>query len=380
MMTGWLKKQIATRRSLLEEFISVGRDCVRNNITNKFKVLMPSVFQINVNTVCNARCQVCNIWKTNDSTMLSLVELETVFSDAVFRGMEYVIISGGEPSLRKDLDQVVRLMLGKMPALRKISIPTNGLATDKCLSHISRIATECVKHEVFLSVGISLDGVDGVYERVRGVKGGYEIVVRTLSGLKELKKEVDFQLSIGSTLSGLNIYDARNLLTAAHDLELDINFVVAAMSESYFNNKDLADNVNFNAEQKRFLTHFLRERKKESPWLSEMPFYYEKALEMVNGAKRSMPCPYQDQGLVLDADGSIHYCTNSRTIGNVRERSVVDIYHDPDNLSYRRQLLVENCPTCQISCFVGVGLRKTVFPFLAFLGKRGLEGLMNRGQ
>jgi sulfatase maturation enzyme AslB (radical SAM superfamily) len=109
---------------------------------------------------------------------------------------------------------------------------------------------------------------------------------------------------------------------------------------------------------------------KNSPLISEMPFYYEKALEMLNGAKRSMSCSFQYQGLVLNSDGTLHYCTNSQTIGNVHEHLPSDIYKDPKNLAYRKHFVAEVCPDCQISCFIGVGLRKTLFPFLWFLAER----------
>jgi len=369
-LTKRLKKQLATRRNLFLEIFTIGRECATNNIFNRFMVLRPTVFQINVNATCNARCKVCNIWHKEDKRMLSIHELERIFSDPIFRRIEYVIVSGGEPTLRDDLAEVVLLMLQKMPNLRKIGVPTNGIATNKCVSHFQKIAKACIEHDVLFSVSVSLDGVDEVYECVRGVEGGYQKLINTISKLKELNNEVEFNFSIGSTLSGLNVYDAYNLHEVANSLDVNINFVVAALSESYFDNKNLADNIMLNEEQKHFLALFLQERMKNSPSISEMPFYYEKALEMLNGAKRSMPCPFQDQGLVLNADGTLHYCTNSQTIGNVHERLPSDIYRDPKNLAYRKHLVAEVCPGCQISCFIGVGLRKTLFPFLWFLAER----------
>jgi hypothetical protein len=154
---------------------------------------------------------------------------------------------------------------------------------------------------------------------------------------------------------------------------VNINFFLAALSESYFNNTNLMDNIRLTREAKGFLKEFIQQRVNESPLFSEMPFYYKKVLEMMEGAKRSIPCPYQDQGVVLDATGDLHYCTNSRTIGNVHKRLTSSIYYDPENLTYRCRVIRDVCPTCEISCFVGVGLRKTVFPFLGFIVKESLR-------
>jgi MoaA/NifB/PqqE/SkfB family radical SAM enzyme len=217
-----LKTQLATRRNILAEIPAIVSGCVSTNIIKRFKPLKPTVLQVNVNATCNARCCMCNIWKTEDKTMLSLAELDKIFSDPLFRTIEYSIVAGGEPTLRKDLPELVIQMLKKMPKMRKISIPTTGIATERSVSHFSTIAKACLEHKVFLSIGISMDGVEGVYDRVRGVPGGYQKVINTLVALKKLNQEVEFQLGIGSTISALNVYDVYNLIEVSKKLELGV--------------------------------------------------------------------------------------------------------------------------------------------------------------
>ena len=38
---------------------------------------------------------------------------------------------------------------------------------------------------------------------------------------------------------------------------------------------------------------------------------------IANGYKRTMPCPFQRQGLMLNPTGELFYCENSAKIGNV---------------------------------------------------------------
>jgi MoaA/NifB/PqqE/SkfB family radical SAM enzyme len=378
--TATLKKQLAIRGSLLAHVPSVATGCLLNNVVKHFRPLAPTVLQLNVNARCNARCGMCNIWRTEDKTMLSLAELERVFSDPLFATIEHTIVAGGEPTLRSDLPEVVDLMLAAMPRLQKIGIPTTGIATELVVRHVSRIAKACLARDVFLSLSISLDGIGEVYERVRGVNGGYPKVIKTLIALKELNKDVEFNFGIGATISNLNAHDLDNLVGLSRELELGISFAVAALAGSYFNNLDLADNVVFTPEAKAVVRRFLTRQIDESPLLSEMPFYYRKALEMLDGTRRSMPCAFQDQGLVIDANGDVHYCINSRSIGSVHERSASAIYYDPLNLAFRRQVVEEVCPSCQVSCFMGVGLRKTVFPFLGFTVAEGSRRLVARAR
>jgi MoaA/NifB/PqqE/SkfB family radical SAM enzyme len=378
--TSTLKKQLAIRGSLLAEVPSVAAGCLLSNVVKRFRPLAPTVLQLNVNARCNARCGMCNIWRTEDKTMLSLEELERAFADPLFSTIEYTIVAGGEPTLRHDLPEVVELMIARMPRLRKVSIPTTGIATELVVRYTAAIAKACLARNVVLSLGISLDGTGDVYERVRGVKGGYPKVLKTLIALKELSKDIEFSFGIGTTISNLNAHDLDNLVALSRDLELGINFAVAALADSYFNNLDLADNVVFSPEAKAIVRRFLTKQISESPLISEAPFYYRKALEMLEGARRSMPCSFQDQGLVIDASGDVHYCINSRSIGNLHSRSASEIYYDPANLAFRRQVIEDVCPSCQVSCFVGVGLRKTVFPFLRFTAAEGSRRLIARAR
>lgn len=377
-MLTYFKRQLATRRSILTELLAIGGEATTNHIVKHFKTLKPTVFQLNVNARCNARCQMCNIWQTVDKTELSLEHMDRIFADPVFRNVEYIILAGGEPTLRKDLPEVVGLLLKHMPRLRKISIPTTGVSKALSLKHFAPIARACLQRKVFLSIGISLDGVGEVYNRVRGLPDGFSKVMETLAALKELNKQVEFQLGIGSTISALNVYDVDNIVRVSEEMELGLAFVVAAFSESYFDNLKLADNITLTPDAKEFLRAFLQKRIADGPILSEMPFYYEKALEMLDGAKRAIPCPFQDQGIVLDASGALHYCTNSRTIGNVHQGSVSEFYYNKENLAYRKRVTQEVCPGCSISCFVGVGLRKTMFPFLGFIAKQQVRRLKSR--
>jgi MoaA/NifB/PqqE/SkfB family radical SAM enzyme len=377
-MLTYFKRQLATRRSVFTELLSIGGEVATNQVIKHFKTLKPTVFQLNVNARCNARCQMCNIWQTVDKTELSLEHMDRIFSDPIFRSIEYIILAGGEPTLRKDLPEVVGLLLKHMPKLRKISIPTTGVSKVLSVQHFAPIAKACVERKVFLSIGISLDGVGEVYNRVRGLPDGFRKVLDTLAALKQLNNEVEFQLGIGATISALNVYDLYNIVRLSEEQELGLSFAVAAFSESYFNNLNLADNITLTREAKEFLRKFLQDRIAHGPVLSELPFYYEKALEMLDGAKRSIPCPYQDQGIVLDATGDLHYCTNSRTIGNVHQGSVSAFYYNKDNLAYRKRVTQEVCPGCSISCFVGVGLRKTMFPFLGFAAKQQVRRLKAR--
>lgn len=372
----FLKKQLGLRGSVLKEAILILRECLTQNLLSRFWTLNPTVLQLNVNARCNAKCGMCNIWQTENPTQISLQKFEQIFKDPLFQGIEYVCVSGGEPTLRRDLPDVISIMMEVMPLLRQVSIPTTGIATGRSLSFFSPIAKECFDRKVGFSIGISLDGVGEVFDQVRGVPGGYQKVITTILALKKLNQDIEFSLHINPTITALNVYDCYNLVKVSRELEIGINFVMGIFLETYYRNTDLIENLSLTQEAAHFLRIFLREQIKQQPIMSKEAYYYEKVLEMMDGAKRSLPCPYQDQGLVIDHTGDVSYCINSQPIGNLHDKTASSIYYNPENLHYRRKMKKEMCPDCKVSCFVGVGMRKSVFPFLNYLTKRTYQRML----
>jgi len=116
-------------RRLLREAGSVLRDGLARNTLGRFRALDPIVAQVNVNARCNARCAMCNIWRTEDPPELDLDRYAAIFADPLFRRIEYLNLAGGEPTLRRDLPEIAALALAAMPRLRQISIPTSSSAS-----------------------------------------------------------------------------------------------------------------------------------------------------------------------------------------------------------------------------------------------------------
>ena len=63
---------------------------------------------------------------------------------------------------------------------------------------------------------------------------------------------------------------------------------------------------------------FFLDRVQEESVLSGQAFLYLHYADMIaNGYQRTMPCPFRTQGLLLNPYGDLHYCENSKAIGNV---------------------------------------------------------------
>lgn len=90
-------------------------------------IMYPKVMIFPVTYNCNARCCMCNIWKSQNKDDISLIEIKKVFSDEVIcENLESVNLTGGEPLLRKDLLQIIRTIIYYCKKLKVITLNTNG--------------------------------------------------------------------------------------------------------------------------------------------------------------------------------------------------------------------------------------------------------------
>ena len=102
--------------------------------------------------------------------------------------------------------------------------------------------------------------------------------------------------------------------------------------------------------------------------LSGQSFMYLHYADMIaNGYIRTMPCPFQSQGLLLNPDGKLFYCENSKELGNVLDEDAEAIYFKAANLEHREAIKNDVCPTCLSPCQVNVGAMKQFVPYAKFL-------------
>lgn len=162
---------------------------------------------------CNARCKMCFYWQNIDQAKianeLSLEEIEKISRSFGF--LEYLTLTGGEPTLRDDLPKIARIF-DKNNKVQFISIPTNSLLVDK----IKNIVEEILKttRHPYLKLCLSLDGLNENHDKIRGVPGCFEKVVANYKNLAKLKKEIrDFEIMINMTVSAYNYQKVEEVMS-----------------------------------------------------------------------------------------------------------------------------------------------------------------------
>jgi Fe-coproporphyrin III synthase len=146
----------------------------------------------NVTRRCNLKCVHCYAHARDEifSGELSTDEGKAVLDDLADFGSPVVLFSGGEPLIRPDLTQLAAYAVDK--GMRAV-ISTNGTLIN------ARLAGELKK--IGLSyVGISLDGLEEVNDRFRGVKGAFR---KALDGIMACQ-DAGIKVGLRFTMNRLN--------------------------------------------------------------------------------------------------------------------------------------------------------------------------------
>ena len=348
----------------------VPRDLVNTFVSAKIHPIRPTVLIYNCTWVCDARCTMCNNWKWGDrKSDMTLAQLEPVMNHPFWGAVENLNISGGEPTTRNDLPEMVEMFQRHLPRMRKIGINTTGLTPHRAIPMLTRIVEFCAKNDILISIRVSLDGIGDVHNQVRDVKRGFDKASQTIEAMQALSKVHDnFQFGIASTIFATNMEDAENILAWARTKGLDVVFNMLRFTDAMLHNKQLEEKIGFREREETFMRKFFLDRVQEESVLSGQAFMYLHYADMIaNGYQRTMPCPFQSQGLLLNPNGDLHYCENSEKLGNVLDDSAESLYFKAENLMHRQHLKDKVCPTCLSPCQVNVGAMKQFVPYAKFL-------------
>ena len=348
----------------------VPRDLVNTFVNAKFHPIRPTVLIYNCTWVCDARCTMCSNWKWGDrKTDMTLAQLEPVLADPFWGAVENLNISGGEPTTRNDLPEMVEMFQRHLPRLRKIGINTTGLTPHRAIPMLTRIVEFCAANGILISIRVSLDGIGDIHNQVRAVKNGFEKAVKTIDAMQALsRKHANFSFGIAATIFATNMPDAENILAWARAKNLDVVFNMLRFTDAMLHNKELEETIGFREREETFMRKFFLDRVQEESVLSGQAFMYLHYADMIaNGYHRTMPCPFQSQGLLLNPNGDLHYCENSEKLGNVLDDSAESLYFNAKNLVHRQYLKDKVCPTCLSPCQVNVGAMKQFVPYAKFL-------------
>jgi len=174
-----------------------------------------SYLRLSVTERCQLRCAYCRAGedlcpKEDELSAEKMVEIVRACSEL---GIERVRLTGGEPLLRRDLDQIIK-GIRAIPAIKDISLTTN--AQDLAAQAVG------LKNAGLDRVNVSLDSLDN--EKFKLLTGGD--VEKVLEGIKATISCGLLPVKLNAVLvKGVNDNEIGDFIALARDMPIDIRFI-----------------------------------------------------------------------------------------------------------------------------------------------------------
>lgn len=162
-----------------------------------------------VTSRCNAFCETCFYHEElNKKGDLTFEQIEKVS-----RTMPQVTdlwLSGGEPTLRKDLTRVIDLFVENNNVTRVI-LPTNALIKARVYEVVNHVLSTHENLDLYLN--IALDGYGATHDKIRGVPGNWEKTLACIEQLYPLKEKFKdrFRLNVNTVICAENYTEIEKL-------------------------------------------------------------------------------------------------------------------------------------------------------------------------
>lgn len=185
----------------------------------------PAFLVLFVTSRCNAKCATCfNIKNVlaADHDEMPLKSYQAIARQ--YGQLPQLLISGGEPFLRKDLPEIIESFY-RYCGTRVITIPTNGMLYSQIVISLPEIIKRCP--DATININISLDGISQVHDNFRGIPGAFDMVLKTFNWVKELKKKIPgLGLNISTTITPDNLEQMNNFISfVREELKPDTHIV-----------------------------------------------------------------------------------------------------------------------------------------------------------
>ena len=282
---------------------------------------------------CNLSCRYCRASASHEPDQGELDTDEAKrFVESIAPRKPMLILSGGEPLLRPDLFQIIRLAVSlgiRVSLASNGTLITSGLAEEIADSGVSRVS-------------ISLDGADAaMHDHGRG-KGSFE---RSIRGIENLRGRVDFQINFTVTQKNqselIRIFDLAEKLGAA---ALHIFFLVPT-------GRGREEDVITPVRQEEMLRQIEGEmdRRTLEVQVTCAPQYAR--LKKPGHGRGSGGCLAGRRFVFVSRKGEVYPCGYlPLRVGSVREKNFIEIWENsPELQALREGRLKGKCGRCEFS-------------------------------
>jgi MoaA/NifB/PqqE/SkfB family radical SAM enzyme len=292
----------------------------------------------------------CDIWKIQQVREITPRDLEAQLDSLREFRVRWVVFSGGEPQLNRELTALSQLL--RAEGIR-VTLLTAGLLLERHARSVAGIVDD---------ITVSLDGPREVHDHIRNVPGAFDRLERGLGAVRSLRP--DISVSGRCTVQKSNFTRLRDTVQAAQSLQLSsLSFLAVDITSEAFNRPGswqagmqdaVALGIGEVAQLEREIEALIRVCASEihTGYIVESP---EKLRRITNHflahlgviPAEAPHCNAPWVSSVIEADGTVRPCFFHPALGNIHERPLGEILNSREALDFRQQLDVEKNPVCR---------------------------------
>ncbi len=306
---------------------------------NKFRVMQmnrlktPLYITLYVTNYCNAKCDHCFYWEelNTGKPELSLEEMKQI-AKSLKHPLRTIMLTGGEPFLRKDIADII-IAFHKINGTRRVTIPSNGINTDRIVNAVKKVLEECPK--LFLHIQISIDGPREMHDKFRRVPGCYDKATESLRQLLAIKKaNKNLACSVMTTVCNANfelIPDFVKLIkTEFPEAMHKFNILRGSHLGTYGVPEDVASTLDADLKKvdsippeklEELFKNVIGEvsKNKDKIWQNFQKLKWQYSIEMLKTEKRIFDCTAGRTFGVIYPNGGVSVCEPTKQFANLHD-------------------------------------------------------------
>lgn len=305
------------------------------------EVKSPPFLILFINSLCNMKCEHCFYWQQlNQRDDLSFEEIVALSED--LGHIENLNLSGGEPFLRKEFAAVCRQFI-RRNGVQEIYTPTNAYFTERTVAAVREVLEEPDLR--LLGVEISLDGMPAFHDTFRKTPQSFRKALETYDALAELQREDPrLQIHAISTATGENMDEIRALTTFLYDRCPAMAHHNLAIIRGDRKNPTLqGPALQAYRELYDYIRRLWADRERSRYGAAVEPMLQFAKLNAAEMGAQFVPCRAGVLTGVVYANGDVAVCEQRPAIGNLRDKTFMEIWRSHHAREVRCSIARKDC-------------------------------------
>jgi MoaA/NifB/PqqE/SkfB family radical SAM enzyme len=365
-------------RAQLRRLPALAYRAARYRALRRGRTAKPNRFVLCVTRRCPMRCLMCSIIATRPTREPTVDEVRRILGNRLLDRVATLVITGGEPTVRRDLVELVGAAIEANRGIEEVWVATNAGDPDVVERQVrGLVALPGYQRLRKLGIHISLDGHGEVHEGIRGLRrGAFARIDEAIARLKRIGAQTPLALQINCTVQRQNVDHLPQL--AAYAERLGISIVYTPVDKLSKTDEEYTSSMQIAPEQLATLRAFLDQAPRTVHALPKLAFW-EDFFRMQQGAPRRFPCVLPYLSVIMLPEGDLYICgTNAEVYGNVYQQPIDEIWTSQRARDLRRAIWGKDCVRCTSSCNVSASAMEEVVHFAGYLAGQGAGALAGR--